>query len=98
MESFLGNTRLGVLTVVTMKNRRLGCNANPMDLQHFRGTCHIIRVPQEINQCLTGTCCLMITIVTTLGVEKQCTDEKLKNVLLMMPELVYHTLLVLMQW
>jgi hypothetical protein len=39
----------------------------------------------------------MTTVVSTLGVGKLCTDEKLKNVL-MMPELLHHTLLVLMQW
>lgn len=36
MESLLGNTGLGIFTVVSMKNRHLGCNANPVDLQNFR--------------------------------------------------------------
>jgi hypothetical protein len=87
---------LWVLAVVTMKNRHLGCNAKPVDVQNFRGSYHIFWVPQEINQCFTGTCCLMITVVSTLGVGKLYTDKKLKNVLLMMPELVHHILLVMM--
>lgn len=75
VESLLGNTGLGILTVVPMKNRHLGCNANPVDLQNFRWTCHIIPRSQEINQCFTRTCCLMITVVSTLDVGTLCTDE-----------------------
>jgi hypothetical protein len=40
----------------------------------------------------------MNTVVSTLGVGTLCTSQQLKNVLLMMPELVHHTLLILMPW
>jgi hypothetical protein len=38
----------------------------------------------------------MINVVSMLGVGKLYTDKKLKNVLLMMSELVHHILLVMM--